>query len=65
MDYTILVNGQLKVFRIGLGCMGMSEFYGPRDNARSTATIHRGIDLGINFLDTAPHRMLVLLREYS
>mgnify|MGYP001444744583 FL=1 len=42
-----------EVSAMGLGCMGMSEFYGPRDEAESVATIHRALDLGVTLLDTA------------
>jgi aryl-alcohol dehydrogenase-like predicted oxidoreductase len=49
---TLGANGPA-VSAVGLGCMGMSEFYGSRDDAESVATIHRSLDLGMTFLDTA------------
>jgi aryl-alcohol dehydrogenase-like predicted oxidoreductase len=50
---TRTLGGSLRVPAMGLGCMGMSEFYGGRDEAESVATIHRALDLGVTFLDTA------------
>lgn len=48
-----LGRSELIVSSLGLGCMGMSEFYGAADDNESIATIHRALDQGINFLDTA------------
>ena len=53
MDHRSLGRSGLSVSAIGLGCMGMSEFYGPSDDEQSLATLAAALDLGINFFDTA------------
>ena len=53
METRILGNDHLEVSAMGLGCMGMSEFYGTIDEREAIDTIHRALDLGVNFLDTA------------
>ena len=53
MDRRTLGRNGLVVSQMGLGCMGMSEFYGAGNDDESIATIHRALDLGIDFLDTA------------
>jgi aryl-alcohol dehydrogenase-like predicted oxidoreductase len=53
MDIRFLGADRLAVSAVGLGCMGMSEFYGARDDKESVAVIHRALDAGASFLDTA------------
>ncbi len=53
METIALGRQGLQVSRQGLGCMGMSDFYGPLDDAESIATIHRALDLGVTFFDTS------------
>ena len=53
MDTRKLGGNGPEISAIGLGCMGMSDFYGPAEDARSVAVIHRALDLGVNFFDTA------------
>ncbi|NJL93466.1 MAG: aldo/keto reductase [Anaerolineae bacterium] len=53
MQQRTLGQSGLRVSALGLGCMGMSEFYGPAEDANNIAVIHRALELGVNFLDTA------------
>jgi aryl-alcohol dehydrogenase-like predicted oxidoreductase len=65
METIALGTQGLLVSRQGLGCMGMSDFYGPTNDEESTATIHRALELGVDFFDTSdmygPHTNEVLL----
>ncbi len=53
MEKRQLGSGGLEVSALGLGCMGMSEFYGTADEGEAVATIHRALELGVTLLDTA------------
>src|SRR5215510_7042418 len=53
MKYRKLGNSDLTVSAVGLGCMGMSQSYGPGDDEESIRTLHRALDLGVTFFDTA------------
>src|SRR5690349_12412602 len=65
LEQRTLGSSGLAVSALGLGCMGMSQFYAGRDDAESIATIHRALDLGVTFFDTAdaygPHTNEVLV----
>lgn len=67
MERRILGQG-FEVSAIGLGCMGMSEFYGPRDDENSLRVLSEAVELGVNFLDTAdmygPHHNEELLGSF-
>jgi len=53
MQTTTLGKSGIEVSRIGLGCMGMNPIYSPPSEEESIATLHRAIELGVNFLDTS------------
>src|SRR4051812_35529593 len=53
MKFRTLGTTDTRISAIGLGCMGMSQSYGPGDDEESINTLHRALDLGLNFLDTA------------